>query len=316
MAYQEIVAPVSAEAVIDAIRAFAESNGWAVSRNGLSGTSRTVTLKHPQCDYIHLQNPTPTQIDLCASIGYDGGSPPSESPGVSKIAPCNVLGGPYTKLYLFGAASPAPHIHVVLETATAGIYRFLSFGMIEKIEEFTGGTYYDCSNWSTSNSSSSGYAGGSNHAMFGEDVWGLHSGPGGGFRCDFAADARSEQWFYVSTSGYESDPFAHTGLSASGRGISRVLGECDDNAFSNRSVFHPTDLMVNRIGGYMSRVGSHPNVRLANIRKYTPGDEITIGSDVWVIFPLCRKKTAQLNTTSAPYDVHSDYFGYVFKKTV
>lgn len=314
MAYQEVLAPATAELIIDAIRSFAAANGWTVSRNDLVGSLRTLTLKHASSDYIHIWNEDADNLLICGSIGYNAALPPLSNPNASKPGTSNVGEGPYTKLFLFADTTPTPYVHVVIETATAGVYRHLSFGMLEEIEAFTGGTYFDASWWSESGSPPAPGYYNTNHAMFGYDVqtWGTTYQCG--FRCDFAADSRTNQWFHIGAGASSSDPSAWAGI-APDSGISAVVEQCDENEMSNRSVFHPTDVKVNRVGGYYSRVGSHPNVRVANIKKYTPGDEITIGSDVWKIFPFCRKWTPQLNVNSPVYDQHSDYFAYAYKKT-
>ena len=36
-------------------------------------------------------------------------------------------------------------------------------------------------------------------------------------------------------------------------------------------------------------LGYLPNVRGLNIRNFTPGQEVTVGSDTWVMFPLSSK---------------------------
>lgn len=315
MAYQEVPAPASAELIIDAIRSFAAANGWAVSRNDLAGGLRTLTLKHASSDHVHVYNTDAESINILGSIGYNGALPPADNPNASKPGVCNVGGGPYTKLFMFADSDPTPYVHVVIETATAGVYRYISFGVLEKVEAFTGGTFYDASYWNWSGSPSSMGYNSRNHALFGYDAWWQGTGFGTGFRCDFAADSRANQWFYIGGGYNVNEPYAWAGI-APDSGIVQVAQQCDENAMSNRSVFHPTDAKVNRVGGYYSRVGSHPNVRIANIKKYTPGDEITIGSEVWKIFPMCRKWSPQLDVSSPAYEAHSDYYAYAFKKTV
>ena len=86
---------------------------------------------------------------------------------------------------------------------------------------------------------------------------------------------------------------------------------CDDNVFSNRSIFHTISMSVSRIGGYHSPIGVFPNVRLCNVSKFTDGQEIAIGSDVWKVFPFLRKGLGSAPT----YLQYSDMFGFAYKKT-
>lgn len=313
MAYQEVLAPATAAAVIDAIRSFAAANGWTVERNTLVGSNRTLTLSRAGLNYIHIYNVDTLNIYMRGSIDYDSGTSPDATTRRSKYAQMNLItAGPFTKMFLFADATPTPHIHVVLEIGTAGIYRHLSFGMIEKWEAFTGGTYCAASFWNPTGSSASLGYNGQNHALFGRDVDHSTSERGDSVRCDFAADARTDAWFKTS---YDQGVLsAATGIRAAQVELTALVNNCDENSFSNRTILHPTDLMINRVGNYWSRIGRFPNVRFCNIKKYTPADEFTIGSDTWKIFPMCRKWTSQLNTAFPVYDAHSDYYAYAYKK--
>ena len=64
----------------------------------------------------------------------------------------------------------------------------------------------------------------------------------------------------------------------------------------------------------LTMVGQFPNVRFASIDGLNPGDEITIGSDVWKFFPLSRStEWEQLNVQ---YNITSGRAGYAYKKVV
>ncbi len=313
MAYQEILAPASPAAIIDAIATFAQANGWTVERNTLAGSNRTLTLKRPETDYIHVYNLNTTEIRALGSIDYSAARTPEQTTRRSRPAVANIGSGPYTKVYLFADSSPSPYIYAVIETGTAGVYRQIAFGLVDKIEPFTGGTFIDASWWYGSGHSPAPSYQSGNHALFGYDLYGAVSDEGGSIRCDFAADNRVDQWFGIG-SGEASGTGAFCEIRPNDH-LSALVAEADDNNFSNRSILHPIGAMVNRVGGYYSRIGSFPNIRFCSIRKYNPADEITIGSDIWKIFPMCRKWNANLKTSWPDYEAHSDYFAYAFKKT-
>ncbi len=313
MAYQEVLAPASAAAVIDAIRSFAAANGWTVERNNLVGSLRTLTLSRAGLDYVHIYNPTTAELRILGSIDYASGTAPEATTRRSKFSAVNMSGiGPYTKMFMFAGATPSPYLHVVIELATAGVYRHISFGMIEKWEAFTGGTYTAASNWNSSGSSQAPGYNGNNHALFGRDNTSSGSTQGDSVRCDFAADSRTDAWFSITNN--QGELSAAAGIISNQTDLTAIVNNCDENVFSNRSILHPTDLKINRVGNYWSRIGRFPNVRFCSIFKYTPADEITIGSDIWKIFPMCRKFTPNLNTAFPVYDAHSNYYAYAYKK--
>lgn len=346
MAYQEIVAPATPAAVIDAIRAFAEANGWTVMRNNLVGNNRTVTLKRPETDYVHIYNLDLTSIYMRMSITYSAGTAPDSMADRSQRAWCNVQAGPYTKLYMFANTTPTAHVHWILEGNSAGMYYNASFGMVEKLDAWTGGTYVDGTYWSntwpTSSSNISYYTGSYTSALFGNDHTSDTSPTStsyttrvsGGVRCDIPGDSRANTWAGFSVNALSATTAAdnvfpmNTGINpagapnATGLGVSSAgsVGNplttmaqfADDNFFSNRSVFHPIEFTVGRIGGYGSPVGRPPNIRFCNISKFTDGQEITIGSDVWKIFPMFKRGQGN---PSNPYTPGSGQYGYAYLKT-
>lgn len=351
MAYQESVSPASPAAVIDAIRAFAEANGWTVMRNNLVGNNRTVTLKRPETDYVHIYNLNLLEFHLRMSIAYAAGTAPDAMADRSQRATVSCRGGPYTKLFMFASATPSAHVHAVLEGNTAGEYYHFSFGMVDKIDAWTGGTYVDGTYWYNQNSPSMPvhhYSGAYTHALFGND-WGSSTNPvaadgptyvAGGVRVDIPADSRANAWagfapvapsnIAANTSVYP----VYSGINQSGQtptgSIPPQVGAtaidchlpvfaryCDDNAFSNRAVFHPIELSVGRIGGYASPIGRAPNVRFCSIQKFTDTQEITIGSDVWKVFPMLKRGLGGGNGTAlTPYLNGSMDLGYAYLKTV
>lgn len=59
-------------------------------------------------------------------------------------------------------------------------------------------------------------------------------------------------------------------------------------------------------------LGVIPNVRMCRLDNYNPGDEITLGSDTWGVFPLVRStENSQLGTSRL---VTSGRAGYAYKK--
>lgn len=340
MAYQEIVAPAAPQNVVDALRVFAEANGWTVMRNTLVGNNRTVTLKRPETDYVHIYNSTTDNIRLRGSIDYDGGIAPDATAGRSGRAESNIGTGPYVKLYMFAGAAPSAHVYFVVESAAGATYYHGAFGMVEKLDAWTGGTFIDCSFWPLGPTNANVFRyenGGAStvHALFGTDFR-TNATPAdltgvGGVRCDIPEDSRVNTWAgftrvngglhngvtslvdFAVCSGVNYS-YGADALSAQPSNLTYGAFYNDDNVFSNRSVFRPIELAVVRIGGYLSPIGRAPNVRFCNISKFTDTQEITIGSDVWKVFPMVRRGTGALAPPN--HTAGSENFGYAYKKVV
>lgn len=309
MAYQEIVAPADPAAVIDSIRSFAEANGWTVMRNTLSGANRTLTLKRAESDYIHVYNTSTTKFYVIGTIDYDVNLAPESTGRKGPRAECNVGAGPYTKLFLFANTVPAAHVHAVLESNVAGVYFHTSLGVLEKIGTYTGGTYYDSTRWEEEGSSQAdGFSYFSNSALLSSsyDVY------TGGARYDIVSENRVDNWGHFDYSEATGEQVVYSGIyytNGSHYELREMVSRMDGNAFSNRSIFHRINLRAVRNGGYDSPIGSVPNIRFCNVSKFTDGQEVTIGSDVWKVFPMLRRGPG------ADKVRHSDFYGYAFKKT-
>lgn len=308
MAYQEITTAATPAEAINAIAVFAAANGWTVERNNLVSTNRTLTLKRAESDYIHLWNTNTSEIRVIGSVGYAAGSTPDTQTdrGVEAIA--NIGTGPYTKMFLFADSSPAPHVHVVIEIS-AGIFRTISLGLLEKAGIYTGGTYYDASRWAGSSTGTSWNS--QNHACFEYNRGPLLSGS---IRVDIPADSKVNAW--ANSPGY---PF-YNGLAygstgqSSGLGFLTTLAYTRNQApFSGNVLLAPIQNYIVRVGGLYSPIGTFPNVRYLRMDRFTPGEEISIGTDTWKIFPFIRQGVSSDGTTDSPY---SAQHAYAFKKVV
>lgn len=69
---------------------------------------------------------------------------------------------------------------------------------------------------------------------------------------------------------------------------------------------------VNSSNGVL--IGSFPNVRICSMEGYNPGDEVTFGSDTWVLFPMLRKTPNSLVHSAGV--VTSGSIGFAYKKVV
>jgi len=310
MAYTEHGSVASAEELIDRIVTFAVANGWTLYRNVIAGTSRTATLrKEGVSDYVHLYNTSTTLIRMRISIGFDIEQTPANQPNVSNEAWCTVLAGPYPKAFLFASGN---QVWVTVSIARSGEYRHLTFGVLDKVGVYDGGTYADGSSWGQSS-----------------NTWGSFNNnpvpflnPAGGnttrgvLRADVIADGRTNYFFEFEGSTNTPNPRnIRSDIGVDTDALAGVLvARADRNAFSGRSIFHAIPLYVSRIGAttYYSPAGVVRDVRFCSINKFEPEQEVTIGSDVYKVFPAAAKRT-MVNGTGEQPAASGDY-AYAIRK--
>lgn len=309
MAYQEITTAASPADIINAIATFAASNGWTVERNNLVTTNRTVTLKRAETDYIHLWNTSTVEVRVIGSVGYSSAAAPDAQTNSGSEARANVQAGPYTKVFLFAAETPSPHIHVAIETS-AGLFRHISFGLLEKVGTYTGGTYYDATNWQLTGVNAHSWSS-SSHACF-------ECGAGsyrGAIRADIAADSRVNAWASLNQNLSGATYRGLNGLQSAnnnaGSGwLTTFAYNRNSPPFSGNVLLAPIQNFVYRTGDLYSPVGVFPNVRYLTMARFSAGEEISIAGDTWKIFPFVRQGSLG---DSTPYSLQH---AVAFKKVV
>lgn len=311
MAYQEVTTSIGTpDAVINQIVLFAAAAGWTVERNNLVGSSRTATLRRSGI-YIHLWNPDAVSVQIVGSTGYSAGAAPNAQPGGSpSIGRANIGVGPYAKLFLFAGTSPTEHVHIQIERQT-GLCRMVSFGELEKVDAFTGGTFYDATCWTETGSAvSRGAWTNSSHPCFASgapivnNFGAVHAPADGKTWARFnSSDSTSNRAWTGLNNG--------TGDTASGEGALTALFNLDINAMDNRRVGHPIRVDVSRPAVW-TPLGVLPGVRYIRMDVFDFGQEVTdVDSLVWKIFPMVRKGSSP---TGAAED-YSGWNGYAILKT-
>lgn len=323
MAYQLSTTIASNDALINAICLFAAANGWTVDRNGLVGANRTATLhKAGVTDYIHLYNTDDALVRSRVSVGYNASVAPSAQPNVSPAdGITNALVGPYPSVWFF---ADGDEIDVVIRRADIqGAYAHIVFGKIQKYGSYNGGTYADGSFFNVGASSSNTGTWGTtdDHGTFG---WGRANC--GYMRVD--SDGVENRFFPIFSSSNAPDgkvisgvgPIAAANMYSANQTYStsleaHIINTADDNIFSGRSVFQNIEFSVRRDGtpAYFSPIGYVKNRRYASLAKFDPEQEVTVGGEVWMMFPVARK-AAGSSVNGAP--IGTDNNGFAIKKVV
>jgi len=100
-----------------------------------------------------------------------------------------------------------------------------------------------------------------------------------------------------------------SGLEVAKNGYSRTFGQADlitnylpvfnlsltPNSWNGEIVLNRMVITRQRPDKFLSFVAELPHIRICRNDNYSDGDEITIGSDVWKVYPLARKNVVNRN---------------------
>lgn len=79
-------------------------------------------------------------------------------------------------------------------------------------------------------------------------------------------------------------------MACAGGGVhDKILREFSPNPLNGIGLLLPHIVSLNVGNEYLSPIGAIPGLRHLDITNYLPGDEFTIGSDTWKVFPWYAK---------------------------
>lgn len=327
MAYLQTTA-VSVSDILDSIATFATSLGWTVARNNTytSGatTQRILSLSRVGFDYAHFASnlsASHTEILTMRSISFSGAGALSTEPEKSTAPRTNLItAGAYVNLWLFGDSGTSPYIHCVIEHA-AGRYRHFGIGNLVKKGTWTGGGYNHCTFWEPAAASSidsgshvrpfsefTSAAASSNHSIRCDDadrIVGTVSGVDNRYAIYNPSMNNSN---YVAT-GLHTTSYTSPMMYVYGMGyVTHTI-----SSYNQRVSLINISNFVTRAAGYMTYIGDTPDVRAVNTAPFQAGEEYTIGSDVWKIFPMIRTGTG---SGSGDENSWSGFAGLAYRKIV
>ena len=252
-----------------------------------------------------------TDLGLYQALGFDSAGAPhtqtDDSGNGDTSVPINAerrvnmeSAGPYTAYHFFIDAAET-YIHVVVEVDT-GRFRHFGFGTIDKANDYTGGEYVYGHFWSnnttyiddpTSQQHYMGLDGGSGSAngatMHLEGVDGMtvdqkwmvftQNSSGG---TDTAGEDRVTG-YGTMRGGMHTNALAWIRGSALNVYVPLIPIEV---VYRNKATAPDTAFLLGRL----------KDIAVINIHNFNAGDEITIGSDTYVIFPWVRKQYSLGNT--------------------
>lgn len=302
--------------MLQALATFAGAMGWTVDHNAAYSGGWWLAVHKGLC-YLNFVAPSSDDgISLYGATGFSSGSAPSAQAQTSPVNNFTPAPGPYAAYHFFSSTG-GTYLHVAIEIST-GIFAHMHAGLLNAVGGASPCIYVTVSAWYTYAPAS-----GADPIPSTADTYfnirpfdcGAQRGPAGFIACTVDGTFR---WFIMNST---SSPNRVAGL---GQGSNSASGcplpwqrsgvMASPNTFNGIAVLYSVAAFLERlVGGVWSFVGEAPDVRYVNMRYNNARDEITIGSDVWKLYPLVAN--VPFGTGVAGAAASSYPFGLAFKKS-
>lgn len=305
--------------LLDKFRLFAIAQGWTANRWATVGSGRELCIQKGSAYFnfrswnneTMLVNGTSTAskygITMNGSNGYAAGNAWDRQPGypvrgsttggdqAHVMFPLVTTTGPFPAYHFFAPDSKT--LYAEVEITTGSFMRF-GCGSLDLFNPAAPGGGRFCyavtgqhvtnstatTNWLGADMDSTNY--GLEFVPFrGADYSSNNSGYSFGSMVR-AAFASFDNWAgsgrTVTTSGLQ--------MACQGGGChDKVLRDYSPNPLNGIGLLLPNIVSLNIGDEYLSPIGSVPGIRYMDMTNYLPGDEFTIGSDTWKVFPWYAK---------------------------
>ena len=316
MAYQTGSASGCA-AVLQALATFAAAHGWTVNNNASYSGGWWLAVHNGGGCYLNFVTPaagTDDYITIYGATGFSVGAGPSGQAQTSAGFQFTAQAGPYSAYHFFSSSS-GTYLHCLVEISS-GMFAHFHGGQLNAVGGASPVIYVTTSRWYaygptysgdlTSNSADYYY----NIKPFSADGSAYSSGA---VACTVDSTFR---WFPM-WSGTQPGRIAALGIGQSSSllyGWQRSGFLATPNRYNGVAALFTIPFFLERaIGNTFSLVGEAPDVRYVNMTNNNAKDEITIGTDVWKLFPMVANVP---NGTGTPNGPASSYpFGLAFKKS-
>lgn len=268
---------------------------WAIHKTGIG-------------DDVYVQarwaTASPTVIGLYQSTGFintstDPGNHTGDSGnGVISGTNATIATGRHVNVgtpIRYWAYVDTDYVHVVVERQSAGERQFVhfGFGVLSKIGSWTGGSY--CYGWLYDTATGAG-----NRLSCTVLLDGLAATDATSNMQNYVATVRlsgfrnqlASQWAVIqganSTLGTDRAANARNRVVGGFRGgpIARAFGRLQTQNQKGLMPGYPVMVWYwNTTNNHVEPMGFQKDVRGVNMQFYSPADEITVGSDTWVVFP-------------------------------
>lgn len=315
MAYETGTATTQQD-LFDKLLTFATANGWTQDEN----SSNKVAL-HKNNVYVsfRLASDTIDNVSMHQALGYTGGQEPGDHPndsgnGYNTSNDHNNINldnerciyglgnGPFVSYFFFENDSSPAYIHVVVEIST-DVFRHFGFGELDKFGDWTGGEYaygqYQEFGGSLNAENTHGLDG--HFTDTGNNTRRAPTLHMEGLPGQPASSKWGQVWGNTDDTSPPNDSAANDKVNVMGgvRGgpIARHFGVIAP-AGSSSGLIPGSPVGLFYRDNDLERIyflGFQSDVRHMDIRFFAPKQEITVGSDTWVVFPLAQKTTDATN---------------------
>lgn len=286
--------------LLQQLATFAAAHGWTIDRNASYSGNYWMALHNGGAYFNFATEATAKSFLVCGATGYSGAATPSTQAGTSPQATYTIgLTGPYTAYYFFSGTT---YLHIVIEV-NAGVFMSIMIGKLPATGGITDAQYVQGVSW--------GVVGGApdqvpypyNNGPFFANCYAAINLIGATVDSVF-------RWFQAPQQ--QVAPLRYQAPITAG-GILNSLILRSPNTFNGLTPLLPVPIFLERaVGNIYSFAGMVPDFRVINILNVNPKDEITIGSNVWKLFPVCAK-TATWSTGSTTIKSSGPY-GMAFLK--
>ena len=302
--------------LLDKFRLFAIAQGWTINRwaSWTSGYELCIQKSTAYFNFRSCVNGSmlvngSTQankygITLNGSDSYSAGNAWDRQPGYPirpagaggseqghVLVPFVVNTGPFTAYHFFAPDSKTLYAEIEV---TSGVFIRFGCGSLDLFNASTtgGGRFYYATGGEhvTNSTSASAWLGESTYSAYSEEEVPFRSaessllagGSGSAVRCAFDA---FDNWAGSGTSS------SNTNLAQSAYGAAhdKILRELGPNSLNNVGLLTPINVSVNRGNIYLHPLGTVPGIRYMDMTNYLPGEEFTLGTDTWKVFPWYNK---------------------------
>lgn len=305
--------------LLDKFRLFAESQGWTTNRNTPAGFGREVCITKGSAFFnfrawnneTMLVNGTSVAnkygITINGSDGYSAGNGVHLQPGYSQrsvatggdqwvvLFPLVTTTGPFPAYHFFAPDSKTLYAEVEITTGA-----FMRFG---------------CGGLDLFNPAAPG-GGRFCYAVTGQHVtnslvatnWLGADMDNGAYQLEFVpfrgADYASTNLGFSSASMVRAQFSSFDNWAGSGRSVvtgglgmacqgggchDKVLRDYSPNPMNGTGILLPNIVSLNIGDEYLAPIGVMPGIRYMGMTNYLPGEEFTLGSDTWKVFPWYQK---------------------------
>ncbi|ATS92295.1 hypothetical protein DLP05_020 [Stenotrophomonas phage vB_SmaS_DLP_5] len=308
------------------LRTFLEGAGWTTDyyapRSQLPDSGVQYSFHKGDLNVTMLSNVTEVENPITSSDKrgrvyvqihdpFVASQTPEVQPNSTGNQMTNGLTDPIKNFWFFeGEEGGSQYAYVVCEITT-GVFKHFHVGKLKKRgQTYENGNFVTCSNWYYNSTNITDQPDVGWHSVPFDDVNNSSNNYNGMVvRCDLGGV--SPRWwrsnYYYSNSGVNLLRVGYRG--GNDYGTIHALKDWGLSTETGRTPLSPLHTAINRGEGYYSYIGEPPGVRYIDITNYEGAQELAVGSDTWLVFPVHRK----IFTSQSPYTAA---YGLAYKKVI